>query len=125
MLCSCGHQFIRYVCYNCGNVDETSYPLVKKPKRLIEIPNTTNTNFKYGIWPKKNRVRKSLRLNIFKRDGNACLKCLSVGCKNNPLTIDHIIPLIKGGLNRKNNLQTLCYVCNHDKGEEIIDYRKK
>jgi 5-methylcytosine-specific restriction endonuclease McrA len=48
-----------------------------------------------------------------------CLKC---GTKEN-LTLDHIKPLIKGGLNTLDNLQTLCGYCNSKKGKKEIDYR--
>ena len=50
-------------------------------------------------------------------------KCLS--CTNKrPLTIDHIVPLIKGGSNYIANIQPICQSCNSAKGDErIIDYR--
>ena len=38
------------------------------------------------------------------------------------LEIDHIIPLSKGGQTTENNLQTLCWKCNRNKGSKIIDY---
>lgn len=55
------------------------------------------------------------------RDGNCCLCC---GALDN-LTIDHIIPLSKGGLDHPTNMQTLCQPCNLAKGQQTIDYRKK
>lgn len=62
------------------------------------------------------------RKEIYKRDGNKCLKC---GCKiRYKLTLDHIIPKSWGGHNGKKNLQTLCKDCNEEKGARIIDYRK-
>ena len=53
--------------------------------------------------------------------GNICLKCR----KKKKLTVDHIIPLIKGGSNYISNVQPLCLSCNSSKGTKIIDYRIK
>ncbi len=66
-----------------------------------------------------NAKRSKLRHNIFKRDGYKCLKC-GTGCN---LTIDHVKPTSKGGVNRVFNKQTLCEKCNNDKGDIEIDYR--
>lgn len=52
--------------------------------------------------------------------GNMCLACKAEGI---PLTVDHIIPLSKGGPNDISNLQPLCGSCNTSKGIKIIDYR--
>ncbi len=51
--------------------------------------------------------------------GNRCLACGSAG----PLTVDHVIPLEKGGTNDISNIQPLCGPCNRRKGTRIIDYR--
>lgn len=48
---------------------------------------------------------------IFERDNYTCQKC---SCKDN-LTIDHKIPLSKGGTNDKENLQVYCLRCNQKK----------
>jgi 5-methylcytosine-specific restriction endonuclease McrA len=60
-----------------------------------------------------------IRDEIFERDGE-CLKC----GRKNKFTIDHIVPISKGGNNEKSNLQILCERCNSLKGDSIIDYRK-
>lgn len=63
---------------------------------------------------RKNRpkVAKTTRQRIYERDRKACVKC---GAREN-LTIDHIVPLSKGGKNRESNMQTMCQSCNHEKG---------
>lgn len=53
-----------------------------------------------------------LRISVFERDGFACRKCGS----GERLSIDHIKPVVDGGSNDPENLQTLCVSCNSKKG---------
>lgn len=57
------------------------------------------------------RIAEATRLIIFNRDGNKCLRCRT----SFRLTIDHIVPVAKGGTNAEENLQTLCKSCNCSK----------
>jgi len=50
-------------------------------------------------------------------------KCLCCG-QVKPLTVDHVMPLSKGGLNTIDNIQPLCKLCNCRKGVGTSDYRK-
>lgn len=50
--------------------------------------------------------------------GNVCL-----ACGKSEVTIDHIVPISKGGSSNIDNLQPLCGRCNTRKRDEIIDYR--
>ena len=52
--------------------------------------------------------------------GNKCLGC---GRDDLPLTVDHIIPIAKGGRSDIDNLQPLCRACNSRKRDKVIDYR--
>jgi len=67
-------------------------------------------------------ISKSVRFEVFKRDGFACVYC----GKTPPdvvLEIDHIEPVYNGGTNDINNLVTACFDCNRGKGHvglEII-----
>ncbi|MBD3197989.1 MAG: hypothetical protein GF317_23265 [Candidatus Lokiarchaeota archaeon] len=64
--------------------------------------------------------KKDIREEVFKKYGEVCLCC---GSKTN-ISIDHVIPVHKGGENTISNLQPLCKSCNSAKGVKIIDYRK-
>ena len=53
---------------------------------------------------------------------HTCLRC----GKTEPeiqLTVDHVIPLLKGGRHEEENIQPLCGSCNKSKGTKTIDYR--
>ena len=66
-------------------------------------------------------VPARLRAEVFRRDGNRCLKC---GAQDD-LHADHIVPVSLGGLTVIDNLQTLCSAENLSKGNrESRDYRK-
>lgn len=79
-----------------------------------------NKTCKYLIKvPPGRYITRELRELIINRD-QVCLKC----GRKDKLTIDHILPISKGGDNSPENLQTLCESCNSLKGDQIIDYRK-
>lgn len=51
---------------------------------------------------------------IKKRYGNQCIYC---GCTNKMiLTIDHTVPLARGGSDDDKNKASVCFVCNQLKG---------
>ena len=50
---------------------------------------------------------------------NHCVKC----GEQKPLTVDHIMPISKGGPDIASNIQPLCLSCNSSKGARHIDYR--
>jgi 5-methylcytosine-specific restriction endonuclease McrA len=51
--------------------------------------------------------------------GNKCLACGA----SKDISIDHVVPLSKGGTNDITNLQPLCRACNSSKGTNATDYR--
>jgi 5-methylcytosine-specific restriction endonuclease McrA len=59
---------------------------------------------------------------LCEQTGNRCLACGQPG-NYITLTMDHIIPIKKGGKDGISNIQPLCRSCNSSKGIKIIDYR--
>jgi 5-methylcytosine-specific restriction endonuclease McrA len=51
--------------------------------------------------------------------GDVCLRCGAIG----ELSVDHVVPISKGGSNAIMNLQPLCKPCNSRKHTKTIDYR--
>lgn len=54
---------------------------------------------------------RDLFVQLVVRDGAACARCGST----ERLTVDHVIPMIRGGSDELSNLQTLCKSCNSAK----------
>jgi 5-methylcytosine-specific restriction endonuclease McrA len=81
-------------------------------------------------WQHNYRVKKQANggtytqkewLELCNKFGNKCLCC----GQREKLTVDHIIPISKGGQNTIANIQPLCAKCNSKKGAQIIDFREE
>ncbi len=59
-------------------------------------------------------IPPEVRKYVFERDRYQCQSCGKTKLETQ-LTIDHIIPLARGGQNDISNLQTLCCDCNQQK----------
>jgi len=78
-------------------------------------------------WKRRQKQRLSVVGNFTKKEfiylcseyGNICLRCKS----KKKLTIDHVIPISKGGTNNIDNIQPLCGSCNSIKHTKNTDYR--
>jgi 5-methylcytosine-specific restriction endonuclease McrA len=53
------------------------------------------------------------RKNILKRDGHRCMYC---GSQQGRMTVDHILPKLRGGSDTWENLVCACHACNNRKG---------
>ncbi len=77
-----------------------------------------------GSWDSITKARYILFLR--EKDGNICPGC---NTEMSDPTLDHIIPLTRGGDNSIDNLRLLCRSCNSQKGsltwEEFIEKQKK
>lgn len=67
-----------------------------------------------GLRQIKSQDRRRLRKRVMERCGGRCVNCGS----REDLTLDHIVPVSKGGKNSRKNLQMLCYDCNQEKADE-------
>ena len=89
--------------------DEELIPsMIKQPKEYSQKV-LTDEERERKRWEYK---RKRIAPQVFERYGEFCQIC---GSEDN-LTIDHIIPIAKGGSSELNNLQPLCRSCNSKKG---------
>lgn len=69
-------------------------------------------------------MTKQLREMIKARDNYTCQKC-GISIQEEPhllLEIDHIIPISKNGKTTINNLQTLCWKCNRQKSNKLLQH---
>ncbi len=61
-------------------------------------------------------LKASLKKAVFERDAYRCKHCET----HIDLTVDHIYPKSKGGIDDLDNLQTLCRPCNSKKGAKVV-----
>lgn len=72
-----------------------------------------------GTMRKRTPISKTVRFEVFKRDGFACQYCGATP----PAVIleaDHIIPRSGGGSDQIDNLLTACFSCNRGKGARSL-----
>ena len=79
-----------------------------------EIPSPTGIMTIYDRPP-----TQSMRINIYKRDNYTCVYCNeNLIDKSRAICLDHVVPYIKNGTNREQNLVTSCKKCNAKKGDK-------
>ena len=100
---------------------EKTKELIRSEKLNIIIPDIVKLKTYIYI---KNRKIALTRKNIFKRDQYKCQYC--GGGNNLLLTLDHVIPKQKGGVDSWENLVSACTKCNINKGNKFLsDTRMK
>jgi len=68
------------------------------------------------------KPKKSVRLskrNVYLRDEYQCQYCSEI-VNEKTASIDHVLPISKGGKNRWDNLTTACRTCNSNKSSKLI-----
>lgn len=107
-----------------GGMAQRSFSVPMNEENIAELINQLESRLSLEALAKEQRAMMTtkLRTQIKERDNYTCCQCgNSVFAEPNLLLeIDHIIPVSKGGLTQENNLQTLCWKCNRNKGARII-----
>ena len=65
---------------------------------------------------------KEVKFNLAQIQQNVCAGCQYQAPAHHFLTIDHIIPISKGGNDQADNIQLLCHTCNAIKGDRTMEY---
>ena len=78
-----------------------------KGKARAKRGGATKVHFNAGLW---------MRL---RREQLNCLHCGVLFSKEIPPTLDHIVPLNRGGQHTRANIQLLCHSCNASKQDKL------
>ncbi|WP_394651378.1 HNH endonuclease [uncultured Acinetobacter sp.] len=107
-------KYEQLICFECMS-DHSEWYLThiskiyvesKRSERLEKMLPSSSGGYK------KKRISQTLRMQVYERDGFACVTC---GVQKN-LSLDHIKPEVLGGESTLENLQTMCKSCNSRKG---------
>jgi 5-methylcytosine-specific restriction protein A len=97
--------------------------IVVKSLNMGFRPAEDHSNF-YSPKRCKNSARKPIskkrRKDVYKRDDYTCQNPNCIYRGKAFLTIDHRIPVSKGGTNDIDNLQAMCSKCNGAKGNRVV-----
>jgi hypothetical protein len=88
-------------------------PLVKKAARL-GYSKVRHSRVKSVTTEKINRA------DIIQRDKGTCYLCGDTPTGRN-LTLDHVVPIVRGGLHCSDNLRVACRKCNSNKSSMTIE----
>jgi 5-methylcytosine-specific restriction endonuclease McrA len=117
------------ITFEDGNYVELSFPFwsqrtiwpddqefVHSATMKIAVPRTIRY-LHYDKIPKS--TLKLTRKSIYNRDHHICYLC-GKEFNDRHLSIDHIIPVSRGGKNTWENMITCCVECNRNKGDQLL-----
>lgn len=76
------------------------------------MPAKDRADLRTGQWKRIAKI-------VMDRDGGKCSECPA-----DADTVDHIVPVSKGGTNDLGNLRAMCRPCNSKKGAKLIPPRR-
>lgn len=94
-------------------VEEYSDWAVHSPSTEISVPSVMISE----TYIKTKQHVKFSRANLLVRDNFTCQYC-NKHLEYKELTVDHVVPRVRGGLTRWENIVAACYVCNTIKGHK-------
>jgi 5-methylcytosine-specific restriction endonuclease McrA len=94
--------------------------VVHSPSQNINVPAVIMLK---EYWQPKSRVRFNRKW-VFLRDNYQCQYCFKELAPSK-CTIDHVVPVSKGGRTTWHNVVTACYSCNNNKGSKSTPLPKK
>ena len=89
---------------------------IRSPRTTFQLPKTLRL---FNLH-RSSRTVKFSRFNVIFRDNFECQYCGKNGTVKE-LTIDHVIPISRGGKNTWENVVTACSPCNSKKGSKLLD----
>lgn len=116
-------------CSQCGKIDAVysgrlyceSCIVVRRYKRRIHSAENAESNRKgkrlarERLAPGLGSHQRTKLLKLWKSERQPCSYCFNLAD-----TIDHIVPLVRGGTNFENNLIPCCRACNSSKANKLI-----
>ncbi len=99
-------------------IEEYENKLLHSERIIFKMPAVVRLNKYVNI--RKYQNLRFTKENIFFRDNYCCVYC-GKRYQKDQLTLDHVIPLSKGGKKTWNNIVTACNHCNNKKGDQLID----
>jgi hypothetical protein len=99
-------QKFQFYCEKCDISAIREVPCVNCDRTCINVIKT----------PLNRGISRQKREKIHIRDNHKCICCPAT----TNLTIDHLIPISKGGTNNEWNLATMCSKCNSKKGNQLL-----
>lgn len=110
---------------DCARDDSRLQRFLARANRVYS-PRWRDTPYKRGVPPQIKRQQRALMrrhyaawyAELVTAHGERCAHC---GVTDEPLAIDHIVPVARGGLSERDNCQLLCAPCNTLKGKLVYD----
>jgi 5-methylcytosine-specific restriction endonuclease McrA len=110
-VCSARRAFILVFLGKAEVVEATNGTQIRSAYQSYAMPSVVRLAVYIRV-PQK-RVLLS-RKNILRRDGHLCMYC---GTREGKMTVDHIVPRLRGGKDTWENLICACHPCNNRKGD--------